>query len=187
MSEEILRLVAQAYREGGPFGQPVLVRSFLDMMSRSEVEEQLGLLLDSGVLIAGEGGTVGLAVAVRVPIVSQRVLGYWVRLAAHGQEDLRELRLACIRAELRELVAYCLSSQTLPEATVQRGLQLLGVLAMRDLDAEAMDLMAGMAGPIRHQMQDLAKVPEGSCRSLKELQAQMRRYVTTEYLAETGA
>ena len=187
MSEEILRLVAQAYREEGPFGQPVLVRSFLTTMSRESVEEQLGALLDSGVLVAGAGGTVSLAAAVRVPIVNQRVLGYWVRVATNGQEDLRTVRLTCIRAELRELAAYCLSSQTLPEATVHRGLQLLGVLAMRDLDAAAMDLMAGLTGPVRQQMQDLAAVPEGSCCSLKELQARMRRYVTTEFLAETGA
>lgn len=181
MGATMLELVAHAYRTQGPLTQDVPVRTFLDTMSRAEVEDQLGMLLETGTLVARPGGAVALAVGVRASMVSKPVLTEWVRQAQGSPTELRELLRASIRAELRELVRYCLSAAE-SAGLRPRAIELLSVLAMSDLDPNAIDVVAGLGGTQRSQLEDLAAVPEGSCRSLKELQVRMRRFVTTTFL-----
>jgi hypothetical protein len=181
MGSDVLGLVADAYRTGGPLRQQVAARSFLTVMSRQDVEEQIGALLDSGSLVAGPGGTVGLAPAVRASLLSRSVIDAWRQEAIQAPTVMREVLTAGIRAELREVARHCL---TAPEASglARRGVELVAVLTMADLDPRVIHVVAGLPGTTRSQLRDLATVPEGSCRSLKEFQAGMRRFVQTQFL-----
>lgn len=185
MSSDVLTLVADAYRAGGPLRQKVAARSFLTLLPREEVEQQIGTLLDSGTLVAGPGGTVGLAAGVRASVLCRAVIAGWVQEAAFAPTAVREVLMAGIRAELREVARHCL---TAPEASglARRGVELVAVLAMADLDARAMHVVAGLPGTTRSQLDDLGSIPEGSCRTLKELQAGMRRFVSTQFVDDSA-
>ncbi len=186
MGTDILTVVADAYRTRGPLQQQVAARSFLSLMPQHEVEEQLGRLLDSRTLVPGSPGTVVLARPVRVSVLTRPVLAAWIREALSSPPELRDVLVTGIRAELRDLVRHCLGA---PESTglPRRGVEFAAVLAMTDLDLHAMDVVGGLPGTTRSQLQDLAAIPEGSCRSLKELQARMRRFVTTTFLEDITA
>ncbi len=181
----MLKVIADVYKAHGPLQQEVPVRAFLDVMSQAELEDQLGVLLETGTLVAGPGGTVSLAGGIRATIVTKAVLAEWIRQAKASPPELRAVLLAGVRAELHELVKCCLTGSDSPEL-VQRAVELMGVLAMSDLDPTAIDVISGLGGTPRSQLQDLAAIPEGSCRSLKELQAGMRRFVTTTFLGGAG-
>ncbi len=187
MTTDMLSVVADVYRERGPLQQQVPVRSFLEAMRQCDVEEQLGVLLEAGALVPGSGGTIALAARLRLPLVTRTVLSAWVDEAVAAPAPVEALLRAAIRAELRELVRYARTT-TVQASVGQRAAELAGVLAMSDLDPRAMDVIAGLAGTVRSRHEDLAAIPEGCCRSLKELQARMRRFVTTQFLdgASTG-
>lgn len=181
MTNDVLGLVADSYRKGGPLGQRVAARSFLDVLPRSVVEQELAELLDAGTLVPGPAGTVGLSLRARGSLLSRSVLCGWVEEASWADPGMREVMLAAVRAELREVAQYCVGAPA-ASGLGRRGVELTAVLAMADLDPRAIDVVAGLPGTLRMQMEDLAAIPEGACRTLKDLQARVRRFITTKTL-----
>jgi hypothetical protein len=173
MDVDMLKIVADVYRDRGPLEQQVAARSFLALASPQEVERQLGALLEAGSLVAAGNGTVTLSPAVRLSLLTQPVLTEWVDEANSAPPHVRTVLVAGIRAELRELVRHALSGGS--TGHTHRGVHLAAVLAMADLDPRAVDLVAGLPGTTRSQLQQLATLPEGSCKTLKELQTLARR------------
>lgn len=181
MDNQILERLAQAYRQGGPVHSRVPARSFLDSMSQDELTVELGTLLDSGTLIACARGTVMLAAGLRASTLTRQVLTGWVEEAWASAPPVRELLLAAIRAELIDLVAHC-SSAAATEPMAQRAAELMGVLAMADLNPEAVNVVAGLNYPSRAVMKDLSAIAPGSCRTVNDLRAAVRRFVVTTFV-----
>lgn len=177
MRTDVLTLVADAYRSGGPLRQRVAARSFLALMSREDVERELGELLEQGALVPAGEGSVMLSHRVRASVLSRSVLLDWLADAERAQASIREVLLAGIRAELRDVARACAAA---PESTglPRRAVALVAVLAMSDLDPRAMQVVAGLPGTTRDQLEDLAEIPQGSLRTLKELQARVRHYIS---------
>ena len=176
MTHDVLDLVADSYRKGGPLGQRVAARSFLDVLPREVVEQQLGGLLDSGDLVPGPVGTVGLSLGLRARFLSRAVLCGWVEEAGWADAEARDVMLAAIRAELREVARYCIGAPV-ASGLGRHGVELMAVLATAGLDPRAIDVVRDLPGTRWMQLDDLTGVPEGSCRTLKDLQVRVRHYL----------
>lgn len=181
---DILDAVADTYRRQGPLRQHVAARSFLSALPADVVQEQLGTCLDAGVLVPGDQGTVRLCDRLKVAVLTRPVLAAWVQEARTAPGPLGGALTEGIRGELRALVRFCLGGTD--EAQHRRAVELTAVLATATLDVQAIDVVSGLPGTTRSQLQDLAAVPEGSCRTTHELLARMRRYVTTEFVEVAG-
>jgi hypothetical protein len=186
MTNDVLGLVADSYRKGGPLGQRVAARAFLDVLPRSVVEQELAELLDAGTLVPGPGGTVGLSLRARASLLSRSMLCGWVEEAFSADHGMREVMLAAVRAELREVARFCVAAPV-AWGLERRGVELTAVLTMADLDPRAIDVVAGLPGTLRMQMEDLEGIPEGGCRTLKDLQARVRRFISTTTLVTADA
>jgi hypothetical protein len=176
LTHDVLGLVADAYRRSGPLGQRIAARSFLDVLPREVVERQLGGLLDSGDLVPGPGGTVGLSLHLRASFLSRAVLCAWVEEIGWADADSREVMRAAVRAELREVARYCLGAPA-ASGLGRHGVELMAVLATAELDPRAIDVVRDLPGTRWMQLDDLVGVPEGSCRTLKDLQVRVRHYL----------
>ncbi len=180
VDNQILERIAQVYRRGGPVHARVPARSFLDTLSQEQLTLELGTLLDDGTLLACAGGTVMLSAGLRASTLTRPVLTGWVEEAWSSALPVRELLLAAIRTELTELVAHC-STAAATEPMLQRGAELMGVLTMSDLNPEAVNVIAGLNYPPRAVMKDLSAVAPGSCRTVNDLRAVVRRDVVTTF------
>ncbi len=170
---EVLNHIADHYRSTSPLQQAVPVKAFLHHLTPEQVEPVLAELLDTGALVAGPGGTVTLAAELRARLINRQTLTAWLNEAKGAPGQLEDVLLAGIRGELRDLLRACLTadaSQDLADVAVS----IAAVLAMADLDPDAIDVLAGIRGSAEQLLRQLATVPEGSCRSLKELQAKLR-------------
>jgi hypothetical protein len=177
---DILDAVADTYRRQGPLRQHVAVRSFLADADADAVQEQLATCLDAGVLVVSGQGTVRLCDRLRVAVLTRPVLAAWVQQARTAAQPLSGALTEGIREELRALVRFCLTGQD--DTQHRRAVELTAVLATSTLDVQAIDVVSGLPGTVRSQLQDLAAIPESSCRTTHELLARMRRYVTTEFV-----
>lgn len=176
MTHDVLDVVGDAYRRGGPLAHRVAARSFLDVLPREVVEQQLGALLDAGDLVPGPGGTVGLSLHLRASFLSRTVLRGWVDDAEQADPGSREVMLAAVRAELRQVARYCLDAPA-ASGLGRHGVELMAVLATAGLDPRGMDVVRDLPGTRWMQLDGMAGFPEGSCRTLKDLQVRVRHYL----------
>jgi hypothetical protein len=87
-----------------------------------------------------------------------------------------------IATELRDLTTWA-SAAILPEELAQRAAELAGVLATRDLDPRAMDVVARHGGTPRSRLAALSAATPRSCPTLEELLDLLRYTVSTVYPA----
>jgi hypothetical protein len=177
---EILDAVAQTYKRGGPLHQQVAVRSFLESMHRETLEETLAVLLDTGTLLARPGGTVVLSVGLRASLLTKPILTDWVNEAWAAPPGVDRVMLEGIRSELRELLDFCQGFPANPN-TMQRAAQFSAVLTMADLNPAAIDVVAGLPERPQKTLEDLAHIPEGTCRTIAELNTKLRTHLVSEY------
>ena len=179
MPGDLVGLLADTYRESGPWTTQHVVRDFLLLMPRAEVEAQLADLLDRGVVTPGDPGRIRLSPRTRASLFTRPMLMAWLHEASRplGYEEQSTAR-AAVRAEVRELCAFCLVAAE-EDGLGHRAVELAAVLAMIDLDPRAMDVAAGLPGTPRAQIAALTDGAEGSCSSLVELQARARRYLAS--------
>jgi hypothetical protein len=178
MADDILVAAAEVYRERGPMHRGVPVASFLGRGDRAELEQRLGELLDSGVLVAHGKGNVCLSLGLRLALINRATLAQWLDNIAFVEGDLRDLVSAAIRQELRALAQWANVEGAADDLT-QRAAELGGVLAMHNLDLTAMDIVSSYGATPRTRLRDVLSIKEGSCRSQKELRAAMSRFVST--------
>lgn len=183
MPGDLLGLMADTYRESGPWTTQFVVRDFLLLMPRAEVETQLADLLDRGVVTPADPGRVRLSPRSRVSLFSRPMLMAWLHEAGRRPTVEEELTAQlAVRAEVRELCAFCLVAAE-EDGLGHRAVELAAVLAMIDLDPRAMDVASGLPGTPRAQIAVLTDGAEGSCSSISELQARARRYLATHRTA----
>ena len=180
MSGDLVGLMADTYRESGPWTTQHVVRDFLLLMPRATVETQLADLLDRGIVVPGDPGRIRLAVRTRASLFTRPMLMAWLHEANRfvTYEEQATARYA-VRAEVRELCAFCLVAAE-EDGLGQRAVELAAVLAMTDLDPRAMDVASGLPGTPRAQITALTDGAEGSCSSITELQARARRYLASQ-------
>ncbi|WP_143448862.1 hypothetical protein [Kineosporia sp. A_224] len=179
MTVDVLAVMADAYREGGPWDPQVVVRDFLLTIPRHHVEQQLAALLDDGTVSPGDPGKVRLTLRTRVSLFSRPMLMGWLHTAHRRPPGGHELAaLVAIRSELREVCSYCLVAPE-EDGLAQRAVEIAAVLATVDLDPRAMDVAAGLPGTARSQVASLTEGAEASCSSIAELQARARRHIAS--------
>lgn len=179
MPGDLLGLMADTYRESGPWTTQLVVRDFLLRMPHAEVENQLADLLDRAVVVPADPGRVRLTTRTRVSLFTRPMLMTWLHETKRPvtYEEQAQAR-AAVRAEIRELCAFCLVAAE-EDGLGRRAVELAAVLAMIDLDPRAMDVASGLPGTPRAQIAALTDGAEGSCSSLADLQARARRYLAT--------
>jgi hypothetical protein len=178
VSDDIVRLMVEIYRERGPMNRSVPVATFLATIDQSVLEQRLAGLLEAGTLVPLGRGAVALAPALRLSVIGRGALWHWLRGVDAADGELGELLLAAIRVELRSLVQWAVDGD-LPIDLVQCAVELAAVLAMHDLNPAAIDVVNGFVGPPRQRLVQVLTVPEGSCRSPTQLRAALARAVTT--------
>ena len=152
MTVDVLAVMADAYRTSGPWDPQVAVRDFLLTIPRHLVERQLATLLDDGTVAPGAPGRVRLTLRTRVSLFSRPMLICWLHTAHRRPPGGHEVAaLVAIRAELREVCAYCLVAPE-EDGLALRAVEIAAVLATVDLDPHAMDVAAGLPGTARSQV-----------------------------------
>jgi hypothetical protein len=161
VSGDICQIMIDIYRERGPMHRAVPVSTFLASMSQPELEQELGGLLDNGTLAPMGKGSVALAPALRLSLVTRQLLGQWLDGAALVEGDLKGLLVAAIRAELRSLAQWARDTGVSGELA-QQAAQVAGVVAMHGIDPVAMDVVAGYGGPASLRLAEVLSIPAGA-------------------------
>lgn len=178
VKEDLLTVVVDRYRREGPMQHGVPTSELLAFGEPESVAQALGILIDLGALEGRSGGVVVLAKELRLAVLTRPVLEWWVLAARQHEELARAALMASARGELRSLVSW---AQRAPrsDTLTERAAQLAGALTMADLNAEAMDVVAGLRVPGGDRPIDrlrfFAAMPDGRFRSVKELRASLRR------------
>jgi hypothetical protein len=177
-SRQIISALAEMYSRHGFRQLAVPARTLLGLGDRRQLESALAALLDSGDIVPIGNNGVALHPSARIALLSRAVLGQWMDKLSRETGHTLGLYRDAITTELRDLVAWA-SRTTLPPELAERAAELAGVLATRDLDPRAMDIVSRHGGTPYTRLAALATAAPGSCPSLDQLMLLMRNAVST--------
>jgi hypothetical protein len=180
IADQIITTLALRYQRGGYQQIAVPARAFLSLAAREDLELALADLLDDGHLVPVGTNGVALHPSARLALLSRAVFDQWVDKVSRETGHTFGMHRDAIAAELGVLTAWA-SSANLPDDLAQRAAELAGVLATRELDPRAMDVVARHGGTPHGRLAALSGTTPRSCETLDQLLTHLRHAVSTVY------
>jgi hypothetical protein len=178
--QQIVTALARKYQRSGYQGVAIPAGALFSVVARDQVERALAEMLTAEELVPV--GTTGIALhpSARAALLSRPVIGQWLAAVAREKGHTQGLYRDTIIAELRTLVGWA-ASAGLPDDLAQRAAELAGVLATRELDPTAMDVVARHGGTPSGRLAALAAVAPGSCAGVEQVLVLLRNSVSSAY------